>query len=120
MLLGQKLITHLEKVTNTTKTCTIGAIVLGPGNIRGKYNFMSLKAGMQINGRVVATLPITDEVMEQVKAFGQDQKQPFRVSKVLQYEWRPGTALENEQIFKDQGVRNIIEDLNETFKMEEG
>ena len=178
---GQYVQLHImEKVTNMMKTRTIGAIILGPGNIRGKYNLMSLATGMQINGRVVATLPITDEVMERVEALGQDQKQRFRVSKMLQYEWRPGIALENddeniqiddeaiaegiipapiaqdnapagpnpldietplqqivnqrvevqevqddEQIFEDQGVENqgvenAIEDLNETFEMEEG
>jgi hypothetical protein len=178
---GQYVQLHItEKVTNTMKTRTIGAIVLGPGNIRGKYNFMSLETGMQINGRVVAILPITNEVMERVEALGQEQQQPFRVSKMLKYEWRPGTALDNddeniriedeavdegiipaqiaqdiphagpnplnietpleqivnqgvevhgvqddEQIFEDQGVEDqgvgiAIEDLNETFEMEEG
>ena len=57
---------------------------------------MSLETGMQINGRVVATLPITNEVIERVEALGQDQQQPFRVSKMLKYEWRPGTALDND------------------------
>ena len=57
---------------------------------------MSLETGMQINGRVVATLPITNKVIERVKAFGIDQQQPFRVSKMLQYEWRPGTVLEGD------------------------
>ena len=32
------------------KSRTIGAIVLGPNNIRGNYNYMSLETGAKING----------------------------------------------------------------------
>jgi hypothetical protein len=176
---GQYVQLHItEKVTNTMKSRTIGAIVMGPGNLWGKYNFMSLETGMAINSRVLASLLITNEVIERVEAFlGLDQQQPFRVSKMQQYEWRPGTALEaddaaigikndaiadgmipdkiiqeigptgpnplaiqetpleqivhqgvdedDEQAFEvqgveDQGVGNVIEDLNETFDIEEG
>ena len=39
-----------EKTTNTTKSCTIGAIVLGPRNIQGQYNYMLLETGEKIDG----------------------------------------------------------------------
>ena len=62
--LGQCVQLHVtQKVTNTMKSRTIGAIVLGPRNITGTHNFMSLETGEKINGRVVAELPITDEVV---------------------------------------------------------
>ena len=87
-----------QKRTNTMSPRTIGAIVLGPRNILGRYNFMSLETGQQIDGRVVARLPISTAVIERVEAFGREQKQPFRISKVLKYEWRPGKPIENDDI----------------------
>jgi hypothetical protein len=86
-----------EKVTNTMKSRTIGAIVLGPRRIQGQCNCMSLETGEKIDGRVVAVLPITDDVIKRVEALGhqaQAQRQPFRgASRMFQYEWRPGQAL---------------------------
>ena len=67
----------IEKTTNTMKSCTIGAIVLGPRNIQGQYNYMSLETGEKIDGRVVAILPLTDDVINRVESLGQSQKQPF-------------------------------------------
>ena len=84
---------------------------MGPGNIRGKYNFMSLETGAQINGRVVATLPITDEVIDRVEALGQAQNQPYRTSKMLQYEWRPGQAMAQDDAIlpiEDEAIDNGI------------
>ena len=79
--------------TNGMKPRTIGAIVLSPRNLRGHYNFMSLETGKQVDGRVVAELPITDDVIRQVESFGQEQNQPFSSSRCLSYEWRPGTDI---------------------------
>ena len=62
--------------TNTIKPRTIGAIVGGPRNITGRYNFMSLETGRDINGRVVQRMPITDDVIKQVEELGQNQQQP--------------------------------------------
>ena len=56
--------------TNTMQSRTIGAIVLGPQNITGTYNYMSLETGQQIDGRVVATLPMTADVITRVEALG--------------------------------------------------
>ena len=78
------------------KSRTIGAIVLGPRLIQGRYDFMSLETGAQINGRVVAVLPVTPEVIARVEMFGQNQKQPYRASKMLKYEWRPGRAVDDD------------------------
>ena len=92
---GQYVQLHVtEKVTNTMVSRTIGAIVLGPQLIQGKYNFMSLETGVAIDGRVVAVLPITNEVVTRVETLGTQQRQPYRVSKMLQYKWRPGQAIE--------------------------
>ena len=93
-----------EKVTNTMKSCTIGAIVLGPRNIQGQYNFMSLETGEQRNGRVVAKLPITQEVINRVEELGLNQGQPFRASKMLQYEWCLGRPIADDDFALDQEV----------------
>ena len=96
---GQYVQLHIqEKITNTMKSRTIGAIVLGPREIRGRYNYMSLETGAQIDGRVVAEMPLTVEVIERVEYFGLKQSQPFRTSKMLKYEWRPGTTIGNEDV----------------------
>ena len=94
---GQYVQLHItQKFTNNMKSRTIGAIVLGPNNIRGNYNYMSLETGAKINGRVVAELPITDEVIHRVEELGVEQGQPYRKSKMLQYEWRPGFAIDED------------------------
>jgi len=96
---GQYVQLHIqEKVTNTMKSRTIGAIVMGPRDIRGRYNYMSLETGAQIDGRVVAELPLTKEVIDRVEEFGLKQSQPYRASKMLKYEWRPGTTIGEEDI----------------------
>ena len=62
---GQYVQLHIqESPTNTMKSRTIGAVVLGPCQALGRYDFMSLETGAQIDGRVVATLPITNEVIQ--------------------------------------------------------
>ena len=85
-----------ETVTNTTKSRTIGAIVLDPTNITGRYNFMSLETGKEINGRVTIKSSITDAVIKRVEQLGLDQEQPYRQSKMLKYEWRPGHPIADE------------------------
>ena len=87
-----------EKFTNNMKTHTIGAIVLGPRKIQGQYKYMSLESGEQREGRVVTRLPLTDEVIRRVEQLGTNQGQPLRVTRVLQYEWRPGYALESDDV----------------------
>ena len=39
--------------------------------------FQQLESGTQVDGRVVATLPITDEVIQRVEELGQQQNQPL-------------------------------------------
>jgi len=87
-----------EKFTNNMKTRTIGATVLGPRKIQGQYNYMSLESGEQRDGRVVARLPLTAEVIRRVEQLGTNQGQPLRAARVFQYEWRPGYALEPDDI----------------------
>ena len=94
---GQYVQLHVtQKKTNTMASRTIGAIVLGPKKIQGTYNFMSLETGAQINGRVVAQLPVTSEIIARVESLGEDQAQPYRHSRMLQYEWRPGQPIDND------------------------
>ena len=96
---GEYVQLHVTKpVTNTMNSRTIGAIVLDPRNITGKYNFMSLETGYQIDGRVVARLPITKAVIERVEELGKNQGQPYSMSKMLQYEWRPGIPMANDDM----------------------
>ena len=48
-----------QKVTNTTKIRTVGAIVIILIPIQGQYSYMSLETRKKIDGKVVAVLPIT-------------------------------------------------------------
>ena len=57
---------------------------------------MSLETGQIVDGKVVAVLPVTDEIISRVEELGQQQKQPFRVSRMLKYEWRPGKPFESD------------------------
>ena len=94
---GQYVQLHVtQKFTNNMKSRTIGAIVLGPNNIRGTYTYMSLETGEKKDGRVVAALPITDDVIHRVEQLGLKQGQPYRNSKMLQFEWRPGLAFSED------------------------
>ena len=48
---GQCVQLHVTQlITNTMHSQTIGAIVLGPRDLRGHYNFLSLETGKPING----------------------------------------------------------------------
>ena len=108
---GQYVQLHVtEKLTNTMKSRTIGAIVLGPRRIQGQYNYMSLETGEKIDGRVVVILPITDDVINRVEALGQAQSQPFRASRMLQYEWRPGQAMDvaDADFNVEEGHNNLL------------
>ena len=67
--LGEYVQLHItERFTNTMKSRTIGAIVLDPRNITGRYNYMSLETGCEIDGRVVSRHPITQAVIDRVEA----------------------------------------------------
>ena len=46
------------------KSITIGAIVLIPIQIQIQYNYMSLDTGEKIDGKVIAVLNITDNVIQ--------------------------------------------------------
>ena len=88
---GQYVQLHVDdSPTNTMRSRTIGAIVLGPRSIQGKYNYMPLETGMKIDGRVVGILPITPEVINKIETLGKNQNQPFSNAKTLIYKWRPG------------------------------
>ena len=93
------------------KSFTIGAIVLGPRNIQGQYNYMSLETGEKIDGRVVAILPLTNDVINRVESLGQYQKQPFRESRMLQYEWRPGQPIGNNNAYVQHATINKDVDI---------
>ena len=74
---GQYVQLHVtERITNTMRSRAIGAIVLGPRKIQGRYNYMSLETGQTIDGRVVAISPITDAVIARVEALGLEQLSP--------------------------------------------
>jgi len=65
---GECIQLHLEQSrTNTMAARTVGAIVMGPRDLRGRYNFMSLEFDHAINGRIVARLLITDDVVARVE-----------------------------------------------------
>ena len=72
------------------KSRTIGVIVFGPSNIRGRYNYISLETESKVDGQMVSVLPLTDNANSRVEELGIQQHQPYRESKMLRYEWRPG------------------------------
>ena len=47
-----------QKVTNTMKSRTIGAIVLSPRRIQGHYNYMSLETWEKIHGKNLPCFPL--------------------------------------------------------------
>ena len=99
---GKYLQLHVtQKVTNTMKIRTIVAIVLSPRRIQGQYNYMSLETGEKIDGKVVAVLPITDDVIQRVEALGKTQQQPFKAPRMLQYEWIPEHAIAADDAILD-------------------
>ncbi|CAJ1935374.1 unnamed protein product, partial [Cylindrotheca closterium] len=59
---------------------------------------MSLETGREINGRVTTAMPITDDVIKRVEELGLEQQQPYRESKMLKYEWRPGQPITADDI----------------------
>ena len=73
---------------------------------------MSLETGEKKNGQVVATLPITQEVINRVEELDTNQGQPFRASKMLQYEWRHGRpiAQDDVEIEEEDTQQSIIPD----------
>ena len=72
-----------QKVTKTMKSRTIGAILLRPRRIQGQYNYMYLETGGGIYGKVVAVIPITDDVIQQIETLRKTQQQTFRASRML-------------------------------------
>ena len=118
---GQYVQMHVnQKVKNTMKIRTTRAIILFTRRIQGQYNYMSLDTGENIDGRVFAMLPITDSIIRRVETIRKMQQQPFRASRMLQYEWRPGHAIaaddanidipEDEKIYwcQNQSSNNIL------------
>ena len=109
---GQYVQLHIsERITNTMRSRTIPALVLGPRKIQGRYNFMSLETGAKIDGRVVSVLPPTDEVIARVELLGKNQKQPYRASKMLKYEWRPGQAIADDDAIAAMDDANVAEGI---------
>ena len=98
------------KVTNTIKRRTIEAIVLSPRRIQGQYNYMYLDTGENIYEKVVAVLPITDDVIQQFETLGKTQQQHFRASRMLQYKWRPVHAIAADDVNIDdpEDEKNLL------------
>ena len=60
---------------------TLGAICLGPiDNAQGGYKFMSLRSGKLIQRYAWTEVPMTQEVIDRVIFFGQNEKVPEGVS----------------------------------------
>ena len=85
---GEYMQLHItERRTNTMRSRTIGAIVLGPRNIMGRYNFITLETGLKIDGRITpGPIPITNDVITRVETLGEDQNQPYRMPRTLLFE----------------------------------
>ena len=97
-----------DKETNTMRSRTVGAIVLDPRNITGRYNFMSLETGKEVHGRVTTTTPITEAVIARVEQLGTEQQQPHRNSKMLKYEWRPGHPIADDDATLADGPAHAV------------
>ena len=77
-----------EQITNTMRHRTIDAIVLNPTR-DGKYKFMSLETGREVDGTVKEVLPLTDAIIKKVEDMGQNQGVSLNPSRMLAFEWRP-------------------------------
>ena len=66
-----------EKPRNSMKKRTLGAICLGPmDNAQGGYRFMSLRTGKKIKRYSWTPIPMTQEVIDKVLYFGEQEKGP--------------------------------------------
>ena len=57
---------------------------------------MSLNNGEKIDCKVVAVIPVTDNVIQRAETIGKTQQQPFRASWIIQYEWRQLHAIASD------------------------
>jgi Histone chaperone involved in gene silencing len=102
-----------EQITNTTRPRTIGCIVLDPVGVNQKYRLMSLESGKRVSGRIVKTLPVTDEVIDRVNYLGSQQKQPRIRDGRLLFEWRPGIPVDGDLYLVDEEVPPVFEERDE-------
>ena len=66
-----------EEPRNSTAERTLGAICLGPvDNAQGGYKFFSLRSGNCINRHAWTPIPMTQEVIDRVLYFGQQEEAP--------------------------------------------
>ena len=90
-----------EQVTNTMRQRTIDAIVLNLTS-NGKYRFMSLETGREVDGTVKEVLPLTDDIIQKVEEMGTNQGIALNPSRMLAFEWRPGQPMDNDDIMPEQ------------------
>ena len=90
-----------EQITNTMRQRTIDAIVLNHTS-SGKYRFMSLETGREVDGTVKEVLPLTDEIIKKVEDMGAKQGISLNPSRMLAFEWRPGQPFDNDDVIHDQ------------------
>lgn len=84
----------IQPFTNNMKSRTVGAIALDPQNVPGQYSFMSLETCSKIDARVFAHQPLTNGITSCDKELGLEQKQHFRILKMLKYEWQAGSPVD--------------------------
>jgi len=88
---------------------TIDAIVLDPTS-NGKYKFMSLETGREVDSTVKSILPITDAIIRKVETMAQNQGIAPNPSRMLAFEWRPGQPFDGDDVQLDvtENAPNII------------
>ena len=91
-----------EQITNTMRHRTIDAIALNPTS-NGKYKFMSLETGREVDGTVKEVLPLTDAIIRKVETMARNQGVSLNPSRMLAFEWRPGQPFEGDDITLNAG-----------------
>jgi len=83
--------------TNTTKSCSTGAIALNPaGNTEGDYHFMSPTTGKRLARRQWTAVPMPDSVIAAVESRAHDEKQPLIEGGCPRFEWRPNVLITDD------------------------
>ena len=67
----------------------------------GKYKFISLETGREVDGTVKSILPITDAIIRKVETMAENQGIALNPSRMLAFEWRPGQPFDGDDVQLD-------------------
>ena len=98
--------------SNTMTQRAVPAIALNESTLDGTY-FLTLDTGKKIHSKKWEVLPINDNVIEQVNAFANKQKQPQMPMRVPIFEWAPGLMIDIPDIPDEDDIVHANNDAIE-------